>query len=987
MKKFLFVLAAFGVLFMVGTADRPMAFGLQNTTRPGLGPILETQTGSPPALRKPATIRNFGKVPVYFIPNDGQMDRMVEFYVQGKDKALYFTPEGVTYALNYGQKPASAEQKRWAVKMDFIGARQDIKPEGVEKTGAVISYFKGNPEEWHAGLAAYSKIIYRDLWPGIDLVYKGDIDKLKYEFIVHPGADPAAIKIALRGAEKAAIDLNGRLEIATPAGSFHDETPQAYQNVDGKRTEVPMAFKLAEEHNFQKASTGLKSYSYRFEIGDYDHSRELILDPATIVYCGYIGGSGDDRAQAIAVDESGNAYITGYAKSTEATFPKTGGPDLTQNGNEDAFVAKVRYDGTSVYLVYCGYIGGVSDEVGHSIAVDGSGNAYITGYTESSEATFPEKIGPDLTYNGGTADAFVAKINPAGTSLVYCGYIGGAAAECGFGTAVDASGNAYVAGYTLSTEATFPKVVGPDLGQNGGSDAFLAKVNSSGSGLVYCGFIGGSGDERAMGVAIDGSGNTYIAGYAYSTEATFPETVGPDTTHNGYADAFVAKVKADGTGLTYCGYIGGSAYDYGDAIAVDGSGNAYITGYTSSTAATFPVSVGPGLTYKGSQDAYIAKVKADGTGLVYCGYIGGSYGDYGQGIAVDSSGNAYVAGYTYSTETTFPVTLGPSLTQGGNDDAFVAKVRPDGHDFVYCGFVGGSAYDFGMGIALDASGNVYIAGGAGSTQATFPVSLGPDLTQNGDYDAFVAKIQNGVNLTIAAGTGGTTDPSPGTRKYDEGTVVTVQALPTGGYGFDHWTGDVPAGQETNATISVTMDANKSLTASFKKIWTLTITSATGGTTNPAAGAYSYSDGAVVQITAIPADRYQFDSWSGDVPAASATSNPLSLTMNANKSIQPNFSLAVKPALNLTGEKLANRSVSQVEYIARLRWQANSANSGTISYRVYQIEGGVATLAADVPAGGLEYIVRRLERTKAYRFGITAVNSQGWESDRVEVNVQ
>jgi hypothetical protein len=289
--------------------------------------------------------------------------------------------------------------------------------------------------------------------------------------------------------------------------------------------------------------------------------------------------------------------------------------------------------------------------------------------------------------------------------------------------------------------------VGPDLTYNGGTrDAFMAKVNVAGTSLVYCGYIGGSGDDYGHAIAVEGSGNAYVTGFTTSTETTFPVTVGPDLTFNGgTADAFVAKVNAAGISLVYCGYIGGSSADDGRGIAVDGSGNAYVTGSTLSTEATFPVVGGPDLTFNdssASSDAFVAKVNAAGTALVYCGYIGGSLADEGFGIALDGSRNAYVLGVTSSAEATFPVTVGPDLSyNGGTYDAFVAKVNAAGTALVYCGYIGGSGNDWGDGIAVDGSGNAYVTGYTVSTEATFPVAGGPDLSYNGGtYDAFVAKI-------------------------------------------------------------------------------------------------------------------------------------------------------------------------------------------------------------------------------------------------------
>ena len=704
-----------------------------------------------------ALISDFGKVPIYFVPNRGQTDDRVTFYVQGGDKTVYFAPDGVTFAMSYPvRSEIERNPERWVVKLDFLGARKDVKPEGLEKTGAVISYFRGKPEEWKTGLSAYSGIIYPDLWPGIDLVYKGDMDRLKYEFIVHPGADPAKIKLAYRGTERVAVTEEGRLEVKTPAGGFEDDIPIAYQEVDGKQVDIQVTYSLEDPAVTKNPSivsgSGVRlstdpegrTYSYGFVLGGYDRSRALVIDPTMLVYCGYIGGSsGQDFGYAIAIDGSGNAYITGLTESDESSFPATVGPDLTYNGNQDAFIAKVSSSGTG--LVYCGYIGGINNDGGYGIAVDDSGNAYVSGSTESTEATFPVTIGPDLTHNGGS-DAFVAKVNSSGTDLVYCGYIGGSGGDYEDDIAVDGWGNAYVTGFTNSTEATFPVTIGPDLTHNGGFDTFVAKVDSSGTGLVYCGYIGGSADDWYSHIAVDGSGNAYITGMTRSNQVTFPVVLGPDLTFNGDIhigdiDIYVAKVDSSGAGLVYCGYIGGSDWEYFGDIAVDDSGNAYVVGQTMSTQATFPVTVGPDLTQNGADDVFIAKVNSSGTGLVYCGYIGGSGGDTEPSVAVDKSGNAYVSGLTCSNESDFPVVEGPDPTSnGGWGDGFVAKVASSGTALVYCGYIGGSGDDQCYGIAVDGLGNAYVTGITNSDQSSFPVYQGPDLTYNGGGDAFIAKV-------------------------------------------------------------------------------------------------------------------------------------------------------------------------------------------------------------------------------------------------------
>ncbi len=461
------------------------------------------------------------------------------------------------------------------------------------------------------------------------------------------------------------------------------------------------------------------------------------------------------------------------------------GPDLSHNaGAVDTFVAKVKPDGTG--LVYCGYIGGSSAEYATAVAVDGSGNAYITGYTASAQtSSFPVVVGPDLTYNGGVNDAFIAKVNASGASLAYCGYIGGTADDRGNGVAVDGSGSAYVIGQAISAESnSFPVVVGPDLTHNsyGANDAFVAKVNAAGSGLAYCGYIGGANADAGKAIAVDAAGSAYVTGQTVSPETSFPVSVGPDLTYNsgGLEDAFVAKVNATGAGLDYCGYIGGSSYDYGYGIAVDAFGNAYVGGSTQSAQATFPETVGPDLTHNGSMDAFVAKVNSSGAALVYCGYVGGVDVDYGYGLAIDGSGNAYLAGSTGSTASTFPVVSGPDHTYNGSIDGYIAKVNAGGTAVMYCGFIGGSSTDYAYAVAVDILDNAYVTGYVPAASTDFPVWIGPDLTPNGDNDVFVAKFASPFVVSKHAA---------GDFDGDGADELAVDFGPSGAYLYDNgvWT--------------------------------------------------------------------------------------------------------------------------------------------------------------------------------------------------------
>jgi hypothetical protein len=780
-----------------------LAIGLAIAVAPSRSTRASALPPGPKTSTKPHVQSALGRLPLYFIENRGQLDRSVAYYLTGREVSAYFTPGGITYAF-CGSRAAGHEGKEtvrqllapiggqppqpqsppsqpgWTVKLDFVGAGPGGRPVGRDRTPATISYFKGPKSNWKTGLPAYGAVVYRDLWPGIDLVFAGTTGRLKYEFVVRPGADPGRIRLAYRGAARVEMNPAGQMEVSTPAGGFTDDRPVAYQEPGGQRQDVPVSYALDPETERGRAE-------YGFQVGSYDRRQTLVLDPVLLLYSGYIGGTEGEEGASAAVDRAGNMYVTGVTTSTEASFPLRVGPDLTYNGTNgpnpfiagDAFVAKVTPDGTS--LIYCGYIGGSSRDEGRGIAVDNAGNAYIGGLTGSTEATFPVTVGPGLTYNGGTGDAFVAKVNPRGTALIYCGYIGGAQDDAALAIAVHSNGNVSVTGVTKSSEATFPVVVGPGLTYSGAADTFVAEVNRDGTALVFCGYIGGVADEAGVGVAVDRAGCTYVAGRTFSNEFSFPVRVGPNLTFGGVADAFVAKVSRDGSSLIYCGYIGGVTYDDGQAIAVDSSGNAYVTGRTFSDQNSFPVVFGPDLTYNGGPgDAYVAKVKADGTGLVYCGYIGGFGLDEGRGIAVDQAGNAYITGLTSSPEFSFPVSGGPDLIyNGGASDAFVAGVRADGSGLLYAGYIGGLGADEGHGIAVDQVGNVYVAGITSSTTPSFPVRRGPGLVYGGGAtDAFVAKVAPSASRVVG---GGTVDVAGGRARFAFDVVRRVPGGPVTGH--------------------------------------------------------------------------------------------------------------------------------------------------------------------------------------------------------------
>ena len=394
-------------------------------------------------------------------------------------------------------------------------------------------------------------------------------------------------------------------------------------------------------------------------------------------------------------------------------------------------------------LAYSTFLGGSSFDDGVKIVVDGVGNAYLTGRTFST--AFPTTPGVfDTTYNGG-GDAFVAKLNAAGSGLVYSTFIGGSSSDYGYGIAVDSLGNAFVTGETNSP--SFPTTAGAfDTTHNGASDAFVAKLDPAGSSLLYSTFIGGGANEYGYSIAVDSAGNAFVSGSSDST--TFPTTAGAfDTTYNGAFDAFVTKLNAAGSSLVYSTFIGGSSSDDSYGLAVDPSGNAFVTGETDSP--TYPTTAGAfDTTFNGGVDAFVTKLNAAGSSLVYSTFIGGSSDDGGYGVTADPTGNAFVTGYTLGGATSFPTTAGAfDTTHNGSVDAFATKLNAAGSSLVYSTFIGGSSSEDGRAIAVDTSGNAILTGGTNSP--AFPTTVGAfDTTHNGDFDAFVTKLNAAGSLLV-----------------------------------------------------------------------------------------------------------------------------------------------------------------------------------------------------------------------------------------------
>jgi hypothetical protein len=658
-----------------------------------------------------------GSLPLFFVQNgDGYIVETPEFQA-------VFTRDSATFRIHGEQ-----------IGVRFEGASKGAALEGVEPLAAKANFFFGHdPQDWRTGVPTFQKILYRNLYPRIDLTYGGANDRLKSEFAVAPGGDPRLIRLEYSGT--LSIAANGDLITRSVGSELREWAPRIFQETAAGRAPVAGRYRLIDEH------------TAGFEMDSYDATLPLVIDPV-ISYSTYLGGTGMSAVTGLAVDSSGNLYATGWTEALD--FPIVGAVQAANQGGVDAFVAKFNPAGTA--LLYATYFGGRGDDRGAAIAVDSNGQAYVTGSTTSTN--FP-LASPIRTTLGGSKTAFVLKLNAVGNLLVYSTYLGGTNWETGNAIAVDGSGNLYVAGDTQS--ANFPVLNAVQGTIGGGMDAFVANLTSAGA-LSFSTFLGGAGNEHAGGLAVDGTGNLYVAGGTYS--ANFPLKTPLQAVHGGGQDAFLTKLAPGGSSILYSTYLGGNGIgspEQANAVAVDGSGNAYLTGVANSP--NFPVTGGAFQTaFNGVQDAFITKINAAGNTLVYSTYLGGTSFDWATGIRIDSGGNAYVAGYTSSGD--FPVVNAVQPVFGGMYDAFVTKLGPAGNALGFSTFLGGSGSDAANGIALDGSGNMFVGGQTSSPD--LPLQGPIQSSNNGGSTGWVARlgvtapppqVPSAVSLTPSSGSG------------------------------------------------------------------------------------------------------------------------------------------------------------------------------------------------------------------------------------------
>jgi hypothetical protein len=713
--------------------------------------------------KKALIMQNINEINGYFTENRGQVGNdSVRYYIQGA--GVWFLDDGVVFELRENvetrdrgdellidpmaryELPEPVEYRSVVIKMEFVGANL-VTPRGKNRISWNNNYFYGNDStNWCTDVPNYCEIIYENLYENIDLRYYVSEKGLKYDFIVHPEGEPDNIKFKIIGSDDLFINNEMNLTIMTEFGPIVDSDLYIYQEIENNKQKIGGRFNIID------------SKIFGFNISDdFNRNIDLIIDPF-LNYSTYVGGSGTDWPLEISIDLEGNAYIAGRTNSLN--FPITSyAYDNTFNGgigsnHWDIFIYKLNKNGSN--LIYSTFIGGYGNDNAYGLTLDIEGNAYLTGITISSNNTsnFPITSNAfDKTYNGGSSDIIILKLNQNGSSILYSTFIGGSykdrdatGRDYAYDISIDTNGNSYITGWT--TSSNFPTTNNAfDTTYNGNDDLLIVKINSNGSKLLYSTFIGGNYVDIGHDITIDDKGNAYVTGETGSVD--FPNTTKSfDITQNGGQDCFALKLNQNGSKLIYSTFIGGSDYEIGYGIVLDSNYNAYITGGTRSD--NFPVTSNAYNTIHNGNgtnfDAFILKLNTNGSIVLDSTYLGGKNFDTASDIRLDEQGYVYVIGQTYSNN--FPTTIDAyDESLNGSIDAFIIKINNNVSKLNYSTLIGGNHYEMGYEIELDLENNMYVTGYTKSSD--FPTTHGVyDTTYNGNntVDCFVMKFdQNKTN--------------------------------------------------------------------------------------------------------------------------------------------------------------------------------------------------------------------------------------------------
>ncbi len=703
----------------------------------------------------------FSRIPLSFEQNLGQSDPRVKYLSRGAGYNILLTNRGAEIMLGNAHH-------REVISIRLAGAAKRPTLQAMEPLEQKTNYLIGNnPRQHIADIKNYGRIRYSSVYPGIDLVYYGNRQRLEYDLAVAPKADPGKIKLRFGGTHKISVTPEGDLALGDPANGIAFRKPVAYQDIGGERHPVEAEYILAANNQIT------------FKLGKYDSNFPLVIDPI-LSYATYLWGT----VGGIAIDSSGYIYVAGYISSDN--LPVAGGYKTSQTGTLDAYVVKLSPSGTTP--IYATYLGARrASTLGVGIAVDGAGNAYVTGTTDSGN--YPVTAGAYQTTSPKNGGAFITKLNAAGNALAYSTFIIGATPKS---IAVDGSGNAYTAGIATPAYTTTSGAL-----QTAYRGGYVAKLNSSGSAMVYATYLGGSNPgDFCNAIAADAQGSAYVTGTTFS--ADFPTATPYKAFLSGSKDAFVTKLNPSGTALVYSTYLGGSGNEYGKGITVDAAGQAYAVGWTDS--GDYPATAGVFQPHKGYADpsvsnAFVTKLSATGTSLIYSSYLGGPWCirpgisscfgmfDTGEGIdvatsvAVDAAGYAYIGGY--ATSSLFPLVDSIKKDNLSNSDdygaPFVAKISPGGDRKIYSTVFSARDLDKRInGLAIDINGNVYAIGygGSGTYDPIAPFTAGAHLTSG---TSFLFKLGNGAYITSVE-----TSANPATNAQAITFTARISSVQSGG---------------------------------------------------------------------------------------------------------------------------------------------------------------------------------------------------------------
>jgi len=709
--------------------------------------------GLPPASDRAHAAKVLRSAPIMFIGNVGQFPDGARFQVRGGPATMWLAEDAIWFTIvEREDEPLRGVN----LKLSFPGANSHPRLEPFDRLDTVVSYFTGSdPAQWRPAVPVWGGVRYLDLYPGVDLVIGAT---LPWRLEVREGADSSVVRLRVEGADAVALDSAQHLRLTTALGDF----TLPLLTVEGAGSEVqPSVARLSPSaisdvdgtfevtHPFSAPTSNSQPFDGSVELAEvWAQGRSAtarregvprspkspnLQSSNGLLYSTFVGGSGDDQGLALALDDDGNAVVTGQTYSDD--FPAVAGA-YSYNGGWDVFVLKLAADGGS--LLYSTFVGGSSDDQGAALALDSEGNAVVAGSTVSRN--FPTSGAYDSSHNGGL-DVFVLKLAADGGALLYSTFVGGNRSDWGYALTLDVAGNAVVTGRTQSPG--FPTSDGAyDTSHNGNYDVFVLKLKLDGSSPQYSTFVGGKSNDEGSALALDDEGNVVVAGSTRSDN--FPNIAGAYDYNDGL-DVFVLKLAADGGSLLYSTFVGGGNDDEGSALALDNEGNAVVAGRTQSTG--FPTTSGAyDTSHNGNYDVFVLKLKLDGSSPQYSTFAGGSSGDVGAALALDSAGNAVVTGETWYSDD-FPTTDETyDREHHGKYDVFVLKLAADGGALLYGTFVGGSENDRGLALDLDVAGNAVVTGETWySDDILFPTTAGAyDTSHNGgnndETDAFVLRL-------------------------------------------------------------------------------------------------------------------------------------------------------------------------------------------------------------------------------------------------------